>query len=126
MYMGLIKRGLVAMCGFFLLIYLVTVSGRLLTPLFAFAIPVFVLTCIFDSFSIRRRMNLGELIPDGVGDIINTLLRNKTATFIILGILLITLAGSVLGFAFEVLARAIPLLIVGCILYVIFIRKSRK
>ena len=126
MYMGLIKRGLAAMSGFFLIIFMVSISGRPLTLLFSLAIPVFALTCIFDGFNTRRRINAGEAVPDGVGDVMAALLRNKPLTLIILGVLLFTLAGSILGIAINIIGRAIPLLIFGVIAYVIYSTVKRK
>ena len=123
MYMGLIKRGLATMSGFFLLIYMVSVAPWRLTTLFAFGIPILFITCIFDGFSIRRRINAGEAVPDGVGDFISTMLHNKVVTLIILGILLFTFVGSMLDIAFNAIPRIGVLLIIGLVLYVVFRRK---
>jgi hypothetical protein len=119
MYMGLIKRGLAAMCGFFLLIYLTIVISVPMKMLFVFAIPVLYFTCFFDGFNLRRRINSGENVDDGVGDIIGGILRNKflTAAFLII------IALAMLGFVFELLRRIAPALLVILALYIIFRKK---
>ena len=124
MYMGLIKRGLAAMCGFFMLIYLVvTISGVMFTLLFALMIPILWLTCLFDGFHIRRRINSGEVVEDGVGDILSNVLRNKTLTLAILIVITLAFAGSIIGFAVELIRRAVPILLIALALYIIFRRK---
>jgi len=120
MYMGLIKRGLVAMCGFFLSIYLVTT----LHWIFSFAIPIIWFTCFFDGFHIRRRINYGEHVEDGIGDILNSLLRNKPLAIALLAIVGIAFAGNILGFAAQLIARAVPILLIILALYIIFRKKS--
>jgi hypothetical protein len=117
MYMGLIKRGLAAMCGFFLIIYLMVVTS--FTLLFALVIPVFWLTCVFDGFHVRRRMNAGENVEDGIGDILSSLLSNKFLTAAVL----VIIAVAVLGFVIEILSRIVPLLLIVFALYLIFRRK---
>jgi hypothetical protein len=119
MYMGLIKRGLAAMCGFFLLIYLIVLFSFPFNILAAFAIPVYWITCFFDGFHIRRRINSGEIVEDGIGSILSGMLRNKTLT----AIFLIIIAIAILGFLFEILKAAMPILLVIFALYLIFIRK---
>ena len=127
MYMGLIKRGLAAMCGFFLIIYMIaTASFFPLRLLFIFGLPVFMLTCIFDGFNLRRRINAGIPVEDGISDVLNTILRNKTLTLAILAIIVITFAGRILGFAFGLISSLIPLLIIGFGLYVILRRRPPK
>jgi hypothetical protein len=123
MFMGLMKRGLVTMCGFFLLIFMTATSSWPFTMLFSLAIPVYVLTCIFDGFNIRRRINAGEVIYDNVGDILGGIFRNKTVTLVVLGILMLAFVGNLLGFAMAVLRRAIPIIVIGFIVYVIVKRK---
>jgi len=127
MYMGLIKRGLAAMCGFFLLIYMVaTVSFTPFRMLFAFGIPVFWLTVIFDGFNLRRRINAGEAVQDGISDILSVILRNKGLALAILAIIAITFAGRIFGVIFSILSVAIPVLVVAFGLYVLFRRKTPK
>jgi hypothetical protein len=83
MYLGLIKRGLAAMCAFFLLIYLaITAFALPLTLLFSLSIPVLWLTSLFDGFHTRRRINAGDPPEDNIRDILSALSRNKTLTLI--------------------------------------------
>jgi hypothetical protein len=114
MYMGLIKRGLAAMCGFFLLVYAATVSW-----LFALAIPVLWLTVFFDGFHLRRKINAGERVDDGVGDVLGSILRNKTFAIVIL----IIIALAFLSFVIELISRIIVPIIVIFALYIIFKKK---
>jgi len=127
MYMGLIKRGLAAMCGFFFIIFMVawsTSSSWLITVLFAFAIPVYILTVIFDGFNIRRRINAGEYVEDGVAGIISSILSNKKLCLFILVVLGLIFAGSILGFALNIIRRAIPILIIGFGIYILLKHKK--
>jgi hypothetical protein len=94
-----------------------------LTGIFAFAIPVLWFTCFFAGFNTRRRINAGEHVEDGVGDIINGLLRNKTLALAILVIVGIAFAGTFLDIATEFVRRAVPILLVIIALYVIFRKK---
>jgi len=127
MYMGLIKRGLAAMCGFFLLIYMTIVAtSGLMTTLFALAIPVLVLTVIFDGFNIRRRINAGEVVQDGISDVLGTVLRNKPLTIAILAIIVLAFAGRIFGVVFNLIGVAIPVLAIVFGLYLIFRRKPPK
>jgi hypothetical protein len=128
MYMGLIKRGLAAMSGFFLLIYLLITSftgGAIaLGILFSLSLPVLWFACFFDGFHIRRRINDGEVVEDGIGDVLSSLFRNKTLALILLIIIGIAFAGTILGVAAELIRRAVPVILVVFALYVIF-RKRR-
>jgi len=124
MYMGLIKRGLAAMSGFFMLIYLtITVSGVPFTMFFALMIPILWLTCLFDGFHIRRRINAGEAVDDGVGDVLSSALRNRRLALIVLIIIGLAFAGNIFGFAADIMRRAVPLLLIALALYIIFRRK---
>jgi len=123
MYLGLMKRGLVAMCGFFLLIFLGVTSSWPLSMIFWLSIPICVLTCIFDSFNLRRRINAGEYVPDDIGDMLGGIFRNKTVATIVLGILAIAFLSNIVGFAFGLISRFLPLLFIGLVLYMIFKRK---
>ena len=125
MYMGLIKRGLSAMIGFFFVIFLLS-SGITGLPqiLFAFAIPIIYLACIFDSFVICRRINSGEAVEDGIDGIINSLLSNKKLCALIFIILAIIFAGNILGFALRVIQVTAPIMIIGFGLYILFRRKK--
>ena len=125
MYMGLIKRGLSAMICFFFIIFVLSsgISGAAET-LFAFSIIILYFVCIFDSFSICRRINAGEHVEDGVASVINSLLSNKKLCAVIFVILAIIFASSILGFALRVLSALLPLMIIAFGLYVIFRRKK--
>jgi len=120
MYMGLIKRGLAAMCGFFLVIYLLATFHWV----FSFAIPILVITCFFDSFQIRRRINAGEHVEDGIGDVLNGLLSNKPLAILILAIVGIAFAGTILGLFAQIIEKAVPILLVILALYIIFRKKK--
>jgi len=130
MFMGLIKRGLTAMCGFFLLIFMITAaftSGSWMIGLMlSLMMPVYILTCIFDGFNIRRRLNAGEFISDDMSGVIQSILQNRTLTIIILALIVITFAGTILGVAFSIIRRLIPLAIIVFGLYVVFRRKKDK
>ena len=108
MYMGLIKRGLMAMSVFFGLIFM----GTQLTGgfgIFAFAIPILVITCIFDGFNLRRRINSGEEISDSIDDIIDTVKRNRR---IIVSFLLLLVIVHIVGSMLPFLGRFIPIIFV--------------
>lgn len=125
MYMGLIKRGLCVMLGFFFLIFLLTTGlGTMANVFIGLSFPVIYITCIFDSFSIRRRLVNGEIVEDGVGSIVNALLANKKLCMLLLLVLTIIFAGSILGFAIRLLRAVVPVLIIAFGLYVIFRRKK--
>ena len=125
MYMGLLKRGLSAMICFFFIIFVLSsgISGPAET-LTAFSMIILYFACIFDSFSICRRINAGEHVNDGVGNIINSLLSNKKLCAVIFVILGIIFASTILGFALRVLGTLLPLMIIAFGLYVIFRRKK--
>jgi len=130
MYMGLIKRGLAAMCGFFMLIYLLTlVSGSLiggpLTLLLALSIPVMVLTCAFDSFNLRRRMLNGEVVHDNIDDVIAFFNRNKhTLLFVLLLCVGLGVASSLISVLLRPFRMVLPWLIIGCGAYLVLRKKA--
>ena len=124
MYMGLIKRGLVALCGFFLLVYFIGVSNPPLTFLFSLAMPVFVLTCIFDGFNIRRRINAGEIVGDNIDGAINFLRRNKYVGWIIFTLVGVTVLSSVLDVFFTLVRWLMPSIIIVFGLYLLLRRKD--
>ena len=116
MYLGLIKRGLVAMSAFFATIYLATqFGGGGLWPLgmvFVFAIPVLWLSCTFDGFRIRARINAGETVTDNVDEIVAFVRRNgKVLVVLLLLLLLANTLGAVLPGILRVLWRVVPILI---------------
>ena len=125
MYMGLVKRGLGVMLTFFFLIFLLTTGLPLqVNILIALSFPVIFFTCIFDSFTIRRRILSGEVVEDGVGSIINSLLSNKKLCLLLLIVFAIIFASSIFGFVLWVLRTLVPILIIAFGLYVIFRRKK--
>jgi len=124
MYMGLIKRGLAAMSAFFLIIYLgAAVSNGFPGMLFVFSIPVLILSTIFDSFRILRRMEAGEVVTDNIDDVMGFFRRNKT----VIVVAIITFA--VLQFVGSWLPRffgnIVPVILVLLALKLIFGRKRR-
>jgi hypothetical protein len=131
MYMGLIKRGLAAMCGFFLLVYLLTlvtgsVVGGPLTLFLWLAMVVFFLTCTFDGFNIRRRLLNGEEVTDNIDDVIAFFQRHKkTLLVVILLCIGLGVMGSIITAILRPLMNLVPLLIIGLGIYLVF-RKNHK
>lgn len=129
MYEGLLKRGLAALSGFFLLVFLTAqFSGAWpLNLVFGLMFPVLVLFSIFDGFHIRRRINAGETVNDDVDDILNFIRRNK---HIIIGFVVLLLALSLVNTVYATLAgplkRWIPLIVVGLGLYMLLKSPGRK
>jgi len=142
MYLGLIKRGLFALSGFFLMAYL---ASALNTPLFGMMIVILWVTCGFDAFQIRRRVNAGEIIEDNVDDVVGFIKRNKTLFILIACILLgsaviRTLSGFMESFNWyygytvrqgfrlirSLASGLFPLLVIGAGLYLLtrFLRKD--
>lgn len=114
------------MCGFFLLIYLtVTAFAFPLAALLALTIPVYWFTCLFDGFHTRRRINSGETVEDGVGDVLNGVLRNKALAIAILVLIVLAFAGSFFGIAVELVRLAVPMLLIALALLLIFNRRSK-
>jgi hypothetical protein len=130
MYLGLIKRGLAAMCGFFLLIYLLTLVagsflGGPLTLLLALSLPVCFLTYLFDGFNIRRRMLSGETVQDNIDDVLGFIARNKKSLFVILVLCVgLGVAGSLIHAVIRPLFNLIPLLIIGFCIYAVAAKKK--
>ena len=129
MYLGLIKRGLVAMSAFFGTIYLSTqFGGGGLWPLgmlFVFAIPVLWLACTFDGFRIRARINAGETVTDNVDEIVAFIRRNgKLLIGLLIFLLLANTIGAVLPGILMRLWRVVPILIAVWAVMMI-IRKPR-
>jgi len=130
MYLGLMKRGLAAMCAFFLNIYALTlVSGSFiggpLTLLLWLALPVGYLSFMFDGFIIRRRIVAGEVVPDNIDDVIGFIRRNKRPLLIMLALCVgLGVATSILSVILRPFLNLIPLVIIGLILYIAF--KSMK
>ena len=124
LFMGLIKRGLAAMCGFFLLIYFIGVSNWPVTMLFSLALPIYILTCIFDGFHIRRRINAGEAVDDNIDGAINFLRCNKIVGWVILALVGFSVLGSVLGMFIGLIRWLMPLIIIVFGLYLLLRRKG--
>ncbi|MCL2398868.1 MAG: hypothetical protein FWC91_03870 [Defluviitaleaceae bacterium] len=116
MYMGFIKRGLVAMGAFFGTIYMgIHFSGGAfghIGALFLFAIPIIWTASAFDGFKLRSRLNAGEVITDDLDDIINFFRRNR---MLFAGIIIILASVQVIGLVLpgilRVLRNLVPILI---------------
>jgi len=123
MYLGLLKRGLAAMCGFFLLIFVGINTSLPLQLLLWFSLPVFYISSIFDGFNIRRRMNAGEIVRDDVGDALNGIIGNKFLRTLFLVVVAIFLIVTVLGFAAAIISRLLVPVLIVFVLLVVFKRK---
>jgi len=124
MYMGLMKRGLATMTGFFLIIFMLSTVSMPLTLLLALSIPVVFFASFFDGYKVRRRLMAGEVVEDNVGDALNIIIHNKFLRTLVLVVLAVVLIVNVVGFAVGLLSRVLPLLAIGLIVYVIMKRKS--
>ena len=126
MYMGHVKRGLVAVCGFFLLVYLWSIMTIApLSVLFGLSIFVYWLTSTFDGFHLRRRINAGEAVPDGVNDLVTSIIRNKTLTVAVVAVLAISITVSILGLFAGLLSNLLPLVLIALGIYIIIRRRRR-
>ena len=123
MYMGLMKRGIAAMCGFFLLIYVAIGSSFPLALLLWLALPVFYISSFFDGFNVRRRINAGEIVRDDIGDALNGIINNKFLRTLVLAVVALVLIVNVMGFAATVISRLFVPLVIVFILYVVLKRK---
>jgi len=85
MYEGLIKRGLLILSSFFLLWYLAIVLSE---PIFGIMMAIMIITCTFDAFRIRRRIQAGETVPDSVDDIVGFVKKYKVIILLILAIII--------------------------------------
>ena len=124
MYMGLIKRGLAALSGFFLLIFVAINSSFPLNLLLWLSLPVFVITSIFDGFNVRRRINAGEAVRDDIGDALNGIIGNKFLSTLVLAVIAIVFIINVMGFAIGFISSVLPWVFVGFIVLVI-VRRNR-
>ena len=116
MYLGLVKRGLVAMGTFFGLIYMIiqlSISNTWpLGIMFIFAIPILWLACTFDSFRLRERMNRGEVVTDNIDDIIAFIRRNRVLlTGLMLLLVAVHVLGGILPGVLRLLRHVIPIVI---------------
>ncbi|MCL2708455.1 MAG: hypothetical protein FWF03_04985 [Defluviitaleaceae bacterium] len=128
MYEGLIKRGLAALSGFFLLIYLTAqFSYWPLSLMFGLSFPVYVLACIFDAFHIRRKINAGEAVSDDIDDVLRFVKRNKN---VIIGLVVLLVALSLINSAFAVLPfgvrRWLPVVVVAMGIYMLVKSPARR
>ena len=123
MYMGLMKRGLAAMCGFFLLIFVAIGSSMPLALLLWLAVPVFYISSFFDGFNVRRRINAGEVVRDDVGDALNGVIGNRFLRTLVLVVIAIVLIVNVVGFASAVISRLFVPLVIVFVLYIILKKK---
>jgi len=124
MCMGLMKRGLATMAGFFLLIFLFSSSSMPMTLLLIFAFVVLVIASFIDGFNVRNRINAGEHVRDDLGEVLNTIIANKFLRTTILVVVAIVLVSQALGFAFSLIGTLMPWLVIGFIVLVIM--KKRK
>jgi hypothetical protein len=93
MYEGLIKRGLFVLSSFFLSFYLAVTLSE---PIFGILISIIWVACVFDAFSIRRRLIAGERVVDSVDDILGFFKKYKTAVILFLVVVLgLNLLGSI-------------------------------
>jgi hypothetical protein len=128
LYEGLIKRGLAAMGGFFLLIYLTaTFTFWPFSLIFGLSIPIYWLACAFDGFHIRRRMNAGEIVNDDVDDVIGFIKRNKRLIVAFAALLLaLALASSMFSMLPSPVSRWLPVIVVALGLYVLLKKPGRR
>ena len=116
MFLGLIKRGLVAMLAFFGVLYIAiqffSAGTWQLGLLFILMIPVLILACAFDGFRLRNRMNAGEIVTDNIDDLVNFIRRNRVMlTVFVLLLVAVNVAGSVLPWLFQLLRNVVLILI---------------
>jgi len=120
MYMGLVKRGLATMCGFFLLVFAIVTLGNPLKLLAIFATAIYFITCFFDGFNLRRKINAGVIVEDGIVGILASVLCSKTLS----AIFFVILALMIIGFLFKVFFHLLPVILVIFALYLLFGKKS--
>ena len=123
MYLGLVKRGLAAVSFFFVLVYLMAVMTWPVTLLFGMGTAVFWLTCIFDGINIRRRLEHGESVPDGIEDILPIIQRHKTK---IACVIIFIVAFIVISSVIALLLPLLPLVIIVLGLYILFKGISKR
>jgi len=83
MYEGLIKRGLFFLSAFCLSFYLLVTLN---SPVFLLLMFVMWITCAFDAFRIRTKLNAGEYVPDNVDDILGFVRKHKAVIIPIVAI----------------------------------------
>ncbi|MCL1986991.1 MAG: hypothetical protein FWG64_03345 [Firmicutes bacterium] len=125
MYMGLIKRGLAAMSAFSLLVYLIITSSWTFPGLlFGFALPVLMLSTIFDSFRILRRMEAGEVVTDNIDDVMHFFHRNKVlAVLALVFFVIIPILGSFIPWVMR--GPILPIILVILAVKLLFNKRRR-
>ena len=121
MYLGFVKRGIAAMSGFFLIIYLVSVFSMWpLSTLFGLLLPAYFITCVFSGFHTRRRLIAGEVIDDNIDGIINFIRNNKHVIALVFIVLMgVSMMNRVPSLSFIVRRHGsfVSLLIIGLVVY---------
>ena len=118
MYMGLMKRGLLTMSGFFLMIFMFTTRmHHSLMALTGMILALYTIACVFDGFNIRRKINAGEEVDDNIDGILGGIFRSKVLTILVLGFLALLLFGGILGVALNILRTLLPFFVIVALLY---------
>ena len=128
MCMGLIKRGLCTMAAFFGSIYMTAMFGG--AP-FVFLIPILVITSMFDGFRIRRLINAGVKVDDGIDDV-RTFVREHrmlllVAVLVMFGMQVLRSLGGIVGgvlFLGSSTQHLMPWALIGLGCYFLFRRKG--
>ncbi len=81
MYLGLMRRGLLFMCSFFLCCYLA--SGFFGGSIFGFMIPILWILSIFDTNNIKRMILRGETVKDDLQGVWNGIGRHPVVFAIV-------------------------------------------
>jgi len=127
MYLGLIKRGLATLTGFFLIIYLLTLGLVRPLPLFlGLSIPVYILASMFVGFGVRRRICSGEVVHDDVSRMLSSLFKSKVFLVILILLGAATVVFTIVGFAFSLLRQLLPIVILIVGVYLIVRHRNRK
>jgi len=119
MYMGLMKRGLATMTGFFLLFFLISQTSMPLTLVMIFGLTVLYFASFFDGFNVRRRLNAGEPVRDDIGELLNSILANKFLRTLFLVVIAVMIIISVLQITVAVIGRLLPLIIIVVVAFII-------
>ena len=119
MYMGLMKRGLATMTGFFLLFFLIAQTSMPLTLLMIFGLIVLFFASFFDGFNVRRRLNAGEPVRDDIGELLNSILANKFLRTLFLVAIAVSIIVSVLQITVAIISRLLPLIVIALIVFII-------
>ena len=132
MYLGLIKRGLLALASFFGMVYMMVTQlmqfggGAFpLVFLFIFAIPILWLTCAFDGFRIRTRLSAGEVVTDNIDDITAFIKRNRgVIAIILLVIFAIPLVNNMIPVLARILRNLVPICLAIWAIKALFNKKT--